>query len=270
MTFPFFETSQESGDPLELYEFRLGTDTFDFVTSEDEIFITALGKTFDPEVISRKRVVMSTDNKIDRVTVSVPGDNLFVTKYIDIVPGQRATLTIFRLHRSDVDQDTIVVFKGIVQAVTFKKNNKVAELLVLPLTAASTRTTPRFTYQNLCNHMLYDSRCKIAESAFEFNFTVTAVNGNIVTVPGAAAQGADFFESGFIQFGNDFRLVKAQSGDDLTLSIRFVTDPLTQTVRVQAGCKHRLITDCQDKFANVDNFGGFPFVPRKNPFEGLD
>jgi hypothetical protein len=34
-----------------------------------------------------------------------------------------------------------------------------------------------------------------------------------------------------------------------------------------AGCDHLLAT-CRDRFSNVANFGGFPWIPQKNPFSG--
>lgn len=269
MTFPPLETSVESGQPVELFKFTLGTETFAFTGSEDEITLDAV--TYKPLAISRDKIISSIEDRQSRLTVTVPATNEFVRKYIGIVPGQRATLELLRFHRTDVDEQSVLLFKGLIQMVSFTKNAKEAKILVLPLTIAQ-RETPRFTYQNLCNHMLYDSRCTIAESAFEFNFGVTVVSGNTITVPGAEIPTpSDFFEAGFVAFDDDFRLVKAQSGDELTLSLPFVNSPLGSGVRVQAGCKHRLVIDCQDKFANVVNFGGFPFVPTKNPFEtGLD
>ena len=45
----------------------------------------------------------------------------------------------------------------------------------------------------------------------------------------------------------------------------FAIPTLGQTVDVFAGCDHSLAI-CESKFANVINYGGFPFVPIKNPF----
>lgn len=37
------------------------------------------------------------------------------------------------------------------------------------------------------------------------------------------------------------------------------------TLRFYAGCNHSVVT-CKDKFNNVNNYGGCPFVPTRNPF----
>ena len=46
-------------------------------------------------------------------------------------------------------------------------------------------------------------------------------------------------------------------------------NPVGQTIVVQAGCDH-LPTTCKNKFNNLANFNGFPFVPLEDPHEGID
>jgi hypothetical protein len=38
-------------------------------------------------------------------------------------------------------------------------------------------------------------------------------------------------------------------------------------VQLTVGCDHSTAT-CASRFGNLDNFGGFPFIPTKNPFSG--
>ncbi len=80
---------------------------------------------------------------------------------------------------------------------------------------------------------------------------------------------ADHFVGGFCRFPagslDDARLILAQSGDVLTLLIPFAENVLGSNIDLFAGCDRSLDT-CDSKFAAVPNYGGFPFVPRKNPF----
>lgn len=55
------------------------------------------------------------------------------------------------------------------------------------------------------------------------------------------------------------------AGASLTLSHAFISSYVGETVYVYPGCDHTLQT-CNDVFGNVKNYGGRPFVPRKNPF----
>jgi uncharacterized phage protein (TIGR02218 family) len=275
MTFDAQETGLESGEPIELFEFRLGVLEFNYTSNENDVAL--LSRTWVAIPISRGRIIQAVDEQQgDKLDLELPSNNEFIAKFIQIVPGQRATFTLRRYHRNDAGSEAVTLFKGVLQNVNFTDNGRRAKVQALPLTRAKSRPLPRMTYQNLCNHMLYDSRCKIDKdnASFKKSLTVSAVSGNVLTVTGAGAFGADFFEGGYIEFNDDFRQVVEQGGtgnNDLTLRFPFENSPVGEVVICRAGCKHRLITDCQTKFSNVVNFGGFPYVPTKNPFEtGLD
>ena len=274
MTFAAFETAQETGRPVELYEFLMGGEFFRFTSDQNDY--TAAGNTFIRENVSRSQLrVLPGGGQRDgeKLEVVLPAENGLVKKFVLVVPGKKPLMTLYRVHRNDPDQQLVTLFKGQVQSVSFTQNGRQATMQIAPLTVANSRPMPRHTYQNLCNHMLYDARCKILETDVTFRkfLPVTAASGSTITATGAGAFGSDFFLAGFVEFQADFRLIVGQATDVLTLNLPFGVSPVGQTLRFQAGCKHRLVTDCQTKFNNVVNFGGFPFVPTKNPFEtGLD
>lgn len=278
MAFAGNETGTETGQPIELYEFRVGTSVTRMTSSENDVTLTTTGETFAAEPVRRSKIEQELSNPSGgRLEVDLPASNDFVKDFRDIAPGQRATLTLTRLHRADLggSEDRVTIFKGTVRTISYLEDGRRAKIQVLPLTAAYSRRVPRRTYQGLCNHMLYDSLCTLDpdDPSFRFDGTVSAVSGSTITVPGAGAHNAlaDFFEAGFVEFQDDFRQVIAQSGDTLTLLAPFRDSPAGGAVVVRAGCKHRFVTDCRDKFSNEDNFGGFPYVPKKNPYAtGLD
>lgn len=272
MTYATFENSTENARPIELFEFNLNGEFFRYVS--DTVDFTVTGNEFTREVVSRSSMSVSAGQRDKQgVDVRLPAGNAFVRKYILIVPGKKPLFTLYRVHRHDPDKELVVAFRGQVRSVTFLDDSSVASVAVDPLTSARTRPMPRHTYQNLCNHMLYDERCTIDETSVSFRkfLPVTAASGSTITATGAGAFGSDFFVAGFVEFDGDFRLITAQATDVLTLILPFGVSPVGQTLRFQAGCKHRLSTDCLTKFNNVVNFGGFPYVPTKNPFEtGLE
>lgn len=272
MTFAAFETAQETGQPVEVYEFTIGAEVFRLTSNE--VDVTLLANIYQATVIKRGRLQLTGDDEQDRVTVEMPSTAPFVQRFISSAPGGRVGAKIRRFHRNDPDLQVVTLFDGAVQAVKFDMESRRAHVLLAPATVAFQRQMPRMTFQGLCNHMLYDARCKIVESdpANRKLLPVTAVSGSSITCTGAGSFGlADFFEAGFVTFQGDHRLVVKQTGDVLELLEPFAASPLGSVVTAQKGCKHRLVVDCQDRFNNVINFGGFPFVPLKNIFEtGLD
>ena len=267
-SFDTLERSIESSEPIEVYEFLLGTTPFRFTTSEDEI--TFDSNDYTPESISRNSIAQGKDERQRLLQVTMPLTNSYASKYIGIPPGERASLTVTRLQRNEVPafDNPRLMFDGFVQSVRFP-DNRSAILGVQSLEAATSQIMPRFTFQGLCNHFLYDSQCAVDPLGFRISGAlVTGVSGKVITVTGAAASGLDF-TGGFVTPNgvSDFRMVTSQSGDDLTLLLPFSVNVLSLTVDVFAGCNREIDGDCLNVFDNVAEFGGFAFIPLKNPFE---
>jgi len=271
VTFAAYETSQELAQPIELYEFKQGTETFYYTSNEADV--TFASQVYAAVALKREATKQLVDATQEGMNLTVPSNLTFIRRFILVTPGKRVSLILRRFHRNDPDLQAVVLFRGVVQSFRFGRDGREAILQVAPATVAYSRNIPRFTFQSLCNHMLYDARCKLNESdpAFSKLLPVTAVVGSVVTATGAGAFGADFFVAGFAEMDQDFRAIVSQSTDDLELIAPFSTSPVGTTIRFVAGCKHRLVEDCEGKFNNVSNYGGYPYVPTKNPFStGLD
>lgn len=127
-----------------------------------------------------------------------------------------------------------------------------------------------------------------------------AADGMSVTVPEAANRAAGFFNNGFLVIGGQYsrnstpsepdhfprsgplrassnpnltvdggyrRTIVEHFGDQLRLQIPLPPGLYTsQRVSLFAGCDGTK-EQCAQKFNNTKNFGGYPFIPIKNPFE---
>jgi hypothetical protein len=271
VTFSANEISTEGGSPVELFEFALQGSTYAFTSGEEEVVVGAV--TYDPVSISRSSINVGPEVRTEIISIELPSNNAFARLYIDIVPGAQAVLTIKRFHRFDgVTPEVVTIFTGVVRSVGFSLDGRSARVAVLPLTSGLSRTIPRFHYSNLCNHVLYDSGCKVVENDFRFTGNVSAVVANVYTIPGVGASVATPAASGFVRFQSiDYRLILSQSGDALTLLLPFGPEvAIGSEVDIFRGCAHDIAT-CKSSFDNVQNYGGFAFVPLKNIFStGLD
>lgn len=270
MAFDDYEKSAEGGTPVELYEFDVSGTVTRFTSSEEDV--TYLSNTFTAISIARNNFGQATGERQDNLIIIVPAKESWVQQFIATPPGTSVGLILRRFHTDDPDNEVKVIFQGNVTSVVFSNDGHHAEIHVVPATSRLTQQIPRFNYSGLCNHLLYDARCKISEHnpSFEKFLNISAVTDDLITADGASGFGADFFEAGFVAWSGDYRLVIKQTGDVLKLLLPFQTSPVGHTVRCLAGCKLR-VTDCVTKFANILNFGGFPWIPTKNPFSsGLD
>jgi hypothetical protein len=271
MTYTAQEESIEAGQPVELYLFTIGGAQYPYTNAEDEI--TKSSVTYTPEAISRTKIKNEASKVFSQLTVKMPVSNVFAKLFVGIPPGERARLKIRQFHRTDVAGELATIFDGLVSQVSFVQKGKVAKLIARPITSLGQNQVPKRTNQGLCNFNVYDSRCGLVESTWQETGTVTSVSGNDLTTSGLTnvGGGADYWEAGYVRFGEERRLIVAQSSNVLTLSLEFKENPDGESLIFVPGCKLRRADDCRTKFSNEINFGGFPYVPIKNPFEsGID
>lgn len=276
MSYSAFELSRETNRPVELYQFVHGGLTFEYTSAEDSLLVASL--TYLPEAISRGKIGQSPSDRKTVMEITVPATNPFVSRFKPSTPAARATITVQRVQRSDFPSPGVItIFEGYVSSVSFEEDGKVAKIACTPVTAAQSRPVPRFSYQGMCNHVLFDASCKVDDTDARWRLTAVAsgVSSSVVTVPGAAAFGATWWVGGFMEIngGDDSRLILSQSGDDLQLLLPFPGSIVGGSVTIFAGCDH-LVATCDAKFStpedtqsNVINYGGFAFVPTRNPFQ---
>jgi hypothetical protein len=188
---------------------------------------------------------------------------------VNVAPAAKATVSIFRLQRGEAPafNTQTLIYKGQVQSVVFPKDGTVGEIAVRSLDAARSQTIPRFTYMSSCNNLLYDVFCQIDPSLHDHSGAASGVSGNLVTVAGLDASGINAVGGYSTPTGApDFRLILAQTGDQIEILLPFGTDPTGSNVQVVAGCDHQLNGDCSQVFDNVIEYAGYAFVPNRDVF----
>lgn len=264
MTFLEYEESVEGGQPFELYHFSVGLEDFYYTSAEDSIVYG--GNTYVSRPLKRNATDQSTEEGRGKLEITMLSDDPVCSRYIGVVPPSPMYVTVTKFHRGDL-LDGRVLWTGRIVMATFIENAALCKITAIASESVFSRQIPPYKYQGLCNHFLYDDNCAVTAAAFLYVGTATAVTGVQLTVAGlTAAKGAGWAVGGKVVIGADIRLIMAQTGDVLTLSMPFMSDPTSQSVDVYAGCDHTVAT-CSSKFSNNENYGGFPFVPTKNPFQ---
>jgi len=237
------ESSVENSQPYEIYRFLLGSEEFLYTSAEDDVDVD--GNTYTATQIRRGAILQGKSERTKTLDVEIIAANPLAQRYIG----------------------PALIYSGTVKAVVFPKDGQFAKMQVQTVEASTSRAIPRYTYMGMCNHLLYDTPCGVLQSSFTHSGTVTLVNGNEITVSGLNASGLDVV-GGFTDnsTNTEKRQVLAQSGDVITVLLPFETDPTGTVISVFAGCNRVLKEDCALVFSNEINFGGFAFVPNRNPF----
>lgn len=122
----------------------------------------------------------------------------------------------------------------------------------------------RRLYSRKCSHVLYSAACGAAP--ISANAFVSEVNGRNVDldggVPGSVSGG---LAGGWLQTPDGVRhMIVAEWADGVELLAPVAIVSGTE-VQLTVGCDHSTAT-CAARFNNLDNYGGFPAIPNKNPF----
>lgn len=275
MSYASLETSQSSAQPVELFRFDYGLETY-YYTSADKDF-TYQGRLYTATPVSRSQVDQSQEDQAGSLEVSLPRENPVSALFIDYLPIIPVSVTIYRLHRGD--SGVVSVFQGKVTSATYTDNE--CKLRCAANADVLNRIIPIAVYQPQCNHTVFSQSqtydmaggnraqtigCNASREAYRFAVAVQGVSGLTLTASPLASKPDDWFTYGYVERSNgEVRWITEHTGATLTLSYPFKGLNPGETVSVFPGCDG-LESTCRNKFNNVLNFSGFTRLPSKNPF----
>jgi len=269
MTFASDETSIQDSQPVELFAFTLGTTLVSLTNADEEVTIDV--RTYLPASISRGQPTYSAEKPGSELQVQIaiadPNAAAIVQAFIPRPPSGLTSLAVIQRQPTG-DRG---FWSG--KVVSSNYNDEILTLLCRPLSDINSKVAPRRGYGMLCQHMLFDNRCKVNVLDHREIGAVTAISsdGLTFTVPGIAAPTVRY-DTGQIQLEGGFAqgMIISHSGDDFTVRYPIPEIEVDSNVVIVGGC-NRDTTDCI-AYSNIANFGGFPYTPvDRNPFEkGVD
>lgn len=262
------EQSAHGSEPVELYEFTRGVRRYTYTSNAKDILFTSVIFTATP----MERSSLESSGELGRagIKVTMPRDIAFVSEYLVSPPSEVTTLTIYRKHRGAPDSEAIVIWMGRMLNLTWE--NSTVELLCEPVFTSIRRLGLRKQYSRSCSHVLYGPKCSVNNTAFKYEGLVIGISANTVSVAGIDSNGDNYYAGGYMEWDYQGRVEKKmilrQIGPTLTLGGFPIGLLGGVTVKVFPGCDHSLAT-CSAKYNNKLNYGGFPWIPSKNPFSSI-
>lgn len=278
MSYAAKEASTQDGSPVYKFLFVTGTQEYRYTTAP--YFITDSNGTWEPVALTASNVTKTNEIAKNGIDVELPRDNPLALLFVGKVPEQATTLTVFRNHRPEDADDGRTYWKG--RVVTAEATADRVSLKCEDVFTSMRRSGNRARYQKGCRHALYSAQCGVQQYEYAEAVTITTTDGFTVTVNQTDSvsdsnvdsntgqiEGGQYYSGGIIELADGTtRYIIQQQGNTLTLISPFENIDL-DSVAIEAtlypGCAHN-VADCQDKFSNFVNYGGFPFLPGKNPF----
>jgi hypothetical protein len=258
-----FDSKEQSGfaaKPYELYLFQSAALTF-ALTSADEA-ITYLGETYVPTTITRTEAEHSSEVVSGMIKIYIPKDHALAQMLLPYLPSSPIAVTVFGSHYAD--SETVVLFTGVVASARFTDQ---AELTCNAAAYLLQRKIPQQLYQAPCSHIFGDAGCGADLAAHTHAGTVTAIDatGTVLTIP-AFASLPDTVQGGYLQFGDEYRMVVAHAGSVVTIISPIAGMTAPAAVHGTAGCA--LTFSACAHYKRTISFLGFDLIPTVNPFDG--
>lgn len=274
MTFSDRENSNYSGEPVLLYEFTRGnTAVFGYVSADQDII--ANNGTSD---VTYKAVPISNGGQAQKGTavtdvfeVKCPVDIEIVQWYRYTPPSDTIYLAVRRFHFGDTQ--SVIVWLGQVVSVEEGVDGS-ATIKCQQVSITLKRGGLRMTWQRNCIHALYDRNCTVDKLLYATPATVTTINvsGWIGVTPNPPSDW--YWNGGILEFDypgltgvKERRLIESVSGGVVVPYGQLDSYSVGQSLTLYPGCK-RTGEWCNSFFNNVDNYGGFEFMPNSSPYSG--
>lgn len=188
-----------------------------------------------------------------------------LTKWSETV----TTLTLFSKRTSGTE----TLWKGRLVNIVPETNS--VRMTFESIFTSMRRAGLRARFQKSCRHALYNRGCTLSPASFAVAATLSSITDRVIVCPEAAGYADGYFDGGMVASTTGvYSYVQEHVGTSLTLSrvsAALVDDLATYGagvgITLYPGCDHSYPT-CRDKFSNDDNYGGFDYIPTKNPMGG--
>jgi uncharacterized phage protein (TIGR02218 family) len=265
--YEYLETSTDDGRPIELFEFRYGAKRWRYTNADRDLY--AAGGQHEALAIERSGITQSGEKSQDDMTITIPSEIEIIDLFRVSAPAEPIYVFIRSMHYGGGAAP--IIWAGKLTSVG-RDEIGVGKLTCRTLTATVISSAARLTWDRNCPHMLYDEGCKVNKADHADNIRVEEVNGTTLVVSGLNFTTEDYYSAGFIEWmvypgTYERRGIKKHVAD--TFQIFGSTDGITvgKAVVAYPGCARTAIV-CNGKFNNIENYGGFPHIPGKSPFDG--
>ena len=249
---------------VELYVFEGASGSFYLTPHEFDVEIG--GQRYERCPLERSALALGAEAAKSALELKLPPDHALVRHLLQATLTGEATAVRLAVARRDAWGDywwlSGTRWMGRVLGVEVADDS--ARIRCESAQVSLKRIGLRRLYSRACSHVLYSAAC--GATPITAGSTVTQVLGRSVKLEGGVpAAVAGMLAGGWLQTpaGARHMIVKETA---FTVELLYPVPLATGTsVILTAGCDHSTAT-CHSRFDNLANYGGFPFIPTKNPF----
>ncbi len=273
MTFTAFETSNQNGRPVSLYEFQYGNTYWRYTSADQEITVglneVGTPATWLPIAISDGGFTQGGSEQND-LTVSCPLGLPVTTVFQVSQPSGKVWLKVREYHIGDLDEETPLRWIGNVIGAS-PTDAATVQLNCRSIVGTYDRNGLRLTWSRSCTLDLYGISCRVLKADHDYARQIATLTGNSLTCVTHAEPVEGSFSGGFLEFTRldgsiERKGIETQTGNSFLILGSTVGLQVGSMIILYPGCARDTAT-CK-LFNNLPNYGGFPHLPGKSPFDG--
>lgn len=262
-------------------------DTVYALTSASQ-FLTLNEEVYTPATISRSQINIRAEVEKRTMDLTVPANTPLGERYRNTIVESHVTITVYERE----DGITLILFRG--RLVSSKVDGGQLKLRFENGMGKLNRNGATRRYSETCPYAVYSEECGASKILHTKSYEVLEVQSNKLKIKSDEPIEANFYKGGVVNSLNDIRRpilgnydsvrVDTEILDEVTeevvevvthyeteilLYIEFYSDDVKigDVIAFSEGCDKSIET-CAERFENEINFGGFPYFPSNNPFNG--
>ena len=252
--------------PIDLYRIVMGPNVWTLTSAPDQVYNS---ETYVKTSIKRNGIEQKNEISKASLEVAIPIDHAIALNLLTSYSEEVMTVTIF----TKIDGDVETSWKG--RLASIKPADADFTLNFESVFTSLRRPGLRARFQRSCRHALYGRGCTLDYTDFGSAGTISAIVGTTLTIPEAALQTSGYFIGGMVAASDGaLSYIINHVGDQVTLQrvnysilTDFALTGVGTAITLFPGCDHLRAT-CITKFNNLLNYGGFDWIPDKNPMGG--
>lgn len=276
MSFDTIANLVRGAKPFFLYSFRRDNEEFLFTNKKFEITRSVAGitgNTWSPEAISHGKIIDTDQAFRAEVPISFPMSNQFAFNQLGLFSVNPMKVRILKGFLNDETNELRSQFVGEVLSVTTERSAGKITFACMTDIAALERKGLSQVIQRPCRHALYGKSCGVNINSYKSQTNIISItaNSSFAEVDSDPVLQNGVLRGGVLIWQGRYSMIEDNTGNVLKLkeNLRDLVAAVSseaQEVEIAPGCRLTR-TDCNDKFNNILNFGGFPWMS-DNPFNG--
>jgi len=251
---------------IELYRFKNGNSEYYYTSSNNEFTVDNIDSvmdnvTFLPRAIKRKELNIDGVTE-DNFEFIAPISLKPLDEFIYINPNNIIWVYLY-------NEDGNLLYVGQISDLKYNLDKHSMNVKVNNIVAFLSNNIPKYTYSSSCSFDLFDEDCSLNRENYKvvfdnLNYTIDS-NLQITIVN---TETVDYFNNGYLIIDGQNNFIISHNDNIIKLLYPIKTQDFSGDIEIYPGC-NKNINNCLNKFNNLKNFGGFPFVPKANPFQNL-